>query len=220
MAEINQTKMQIHVPHEEVSTITRLEMKQQDFFTKLRHYDDDAKFELVVEEPRGLTLKVSTNVFNAIICRGKACVLGVYGFFKDSPDATDDKKDSIAHHWTWPWAKIPQFQTEIKESETLVLRYSSKKDLEQEIRSSKRETMQQLMKAEHVFLSDPVVITYIQAVLHEEMKLDFIYNVPLGDDAFISFGVTELTWTTDEEFINMNSIESDIVTTSIDDVDD
>jgi hypothetical protein len=118
-------------------------------------------------------------------------VMGCYG------------KDEEFYHWTWPWAQV-------NENKTLSQEYDS--NLVEKIKSTERATLKQLMTGDSCFINDPMIISYIQACLVDELNLECMYVVDLGQMAYICFGVTDVYYTPVEELKKQWQITPDIET--------
>jgi hypothetical protein len=205
------TGVSIHIPRSEIATIVRLEMKQKDFITKVRNYEGDPEFDV---SKSTFTTTVSILGNSVLVCRGKANFLGIFGCVEIP--CSDEQKTTVCieHHWTWPWA-TPELATKFGDSSKSI-----------EVLKSDREAMKELLRLSEespvktIFVRDGMIISYLQAVMHDDLGFEFIHNVPLGEDAFASYGITDLEWTKAESMATIfESMAADVVDDAADAVD-
>lgn len=175
-----------HLPESDILTLSKLSDANKAFLSAANKYGDKLQLEFELYRDSETFLTIKAGPFSVPVCHAKAHILGAYGSF------ADDLKPVF--HWIWPW--VPDAN-----EKTLVDQYNS--DLVMKIRETERKVLADLVKGNSNLFEDPMMISYCQAVLLEELGLSMIYNVQLGsadDCAYLSFGITDPSWISLDEF--------------------
>jgi hypothetical protein len=212
------------VPISETLTLTRYDAKIKDFVRNVgdRHFCGELEFKIEADDGKFFIVIYDANE----ICRGLITPLGIYGFYNnpdhkpdeptpdeptpDEPTPDDAKpantdtnfKGELIHHWNWIWT-LPEEHTVIKtygpaspKILNLKKKFETIADDPNPTTQAYNNTLKTMFANPGLFSDDPMIISYIQSVLLEQLNFDMIYNIEIDnqENVFISLGVSGLVW--------------------------
>jgi hypothetical protein len=190
----------IHIPESELLALSKYSSSIDRFLSKIREYDESADFELGLQSETSVEFIVRSMSTDIVICKGTAHLLGSYGAFSPPSEEKEEKETIVIHHWIWPWIDGPM-NHDIPKSERNKISDLFERCADAPMQSKIKDIpeLTTLTKGSFICVEDPMLISYIQAVLMDKLTFDTIYNIGITEDTFLCFGVDNLKWVTQEE---------------------
>lgn len=172
-------QLRLSLSEENLIYLQKLELKRQLFEDQLEKRTSWDNLDFTMVENKIMFSKISDDK-RTVIMQAEWNLLGQYGF----------SKEDSQYYFVWPWHLVGDDTEEQGGLEG--------QDIKIKNTLMKHTFLSELIKYKLLTFGDPMLISFIQAYLLENMPYEYVAIRPIANDVFVTLGLINIEWIAEE----------------------